>query len=274
MADELNVPDQDELEQFQEIEEELPVSDGEEEEIEQDEQEEEEDTPSQSQQQYTPQQLREMRALIDAQLEEWGASGSKEESEDEEEDDTDTFWQDFDDSIWIDDETKTALKTREEKQQAKFQKMLDEQAAAFAAMLDQVADKTPAVNRVIQTIQEEVPEEFIPELQNLLSQLPIAALSNFSTAYANPETRNQIMAAIDQEYGAWKRKGSKPSKSPVGVASGGAPASNVGVSRAVRPEQKAAWEAHARVFLSDIKDEKELKRKEAEYYKDVYGVKI
>ena len=113
MADELNVPDQDELEQSQEIEEELPISDGEEEEIEQGEQEEEEDTPSQSQQQYTPQQLREMRALIDAQLEEWGASGTKEEVEDDEEDDTDTFWQDFDDSIWIDDETKTALKTRE-----------------------------------------------------------------------------------------------------------------------------------------------------------------
>lgn len=218
---------------------------------------------------YTAAELRQMRALIDAQLAEQEAHNQPADQEEEAEDPFwDNFQGEFGDGTWLPEEAVSALKEREEQQSQRFQQMLDQQAQAFAAMIDQIADKGPAIQNVLNAVADDVPEEFLPVMKEMLKGDSLIALTQFAHGYKDPNIRPQLQAYLDQQYGAWKRSEVKKpvSKAPVGIADGGAPSNTGGVTKGYTDAQNKEWEGARKAYYSSITDPQELAKAKREYF--------
>lgn len=234
---------------------------------EQPEEAKEDDAPAQEAT-YTAAELRQMRALIDAQLAEQEAQAQPADQEESEDQFWDKFKGEFGDGTWLPEEAVSALKEREEQQSQRFQQMLDQQAQAFAAMIDQVADKGPAIQNVLNAVADDVPEEFLPVMKEMLKGDSLIALTQFAHGYKDPNIRPQLQAYLDQQYGAWKRSEVKKpvSKAPVGIADGGAPSNTGGVTKGYTDAQNKEWEGARKAYYSSITDPQELAKAKREYF--------
>lgn len=231
---------------------------------------------------YTAAELRQMRALIDAQLAEQEAQSQPADQEEEAEDPFwDNFKGDFGDGTWLPEEAVAALKEREAQQRQMFQQMLDQQAQAFTAMIDQVADKAPAMSQVIGGVMEVVPDEsFAQHMQQTLEGYGYGVIQLKNLAFAkdyphpiegltggkpaNAWFRDLCVA----EYGNYKLLDTKKpvSKAPVGIADGGAPSNAGGVTKGYTDAQNKEWEAVRKPLFSGITDEQELAKAKREYF--------